>query len=331
MRSIDIHAHHTPQRFFRAADSGKDWHGIRLERDARGREFGVSGKHRFHIHPHNRWNVEQRLTDMDSLGVDIHVVSGSPQLYNYQLPAEVALATSRDINDEISEMAKAYPQRLAGLAHIPMQDVKEAIAEMERAVGKLGFKGVMIGDHVNGKTYDEPEFLPFFQAAERTGAIVFFHQGGETIVGKRIPRYHLLNTVGNPVERAITFASLVFGGVMDKCPNLKVCLAHGGGYVCYGVGRMDRGWQVRPEARIHISQPPSKYLRRFYYDCLTQGEAALRFLIDQVGVDRVVFGTDWPADMAIDWPVSWVLGLASLTEDEKERILYKNLEELLGL
>ena len=118
------------------------------------------------------------------------------------------------------------------------------------------------------------------------------------------------------------------GGVMDACPDLRICLAHGGGYTCYGIGRMDRSWDV---GRVKTPEPPSAYMKKFYYDCLTHSEDALRFLIDSVGIDRVVFGTDWPADMAIDWPVSWVLGLESLTHDEKEAILYKNLEALLGL
>jgi aminocarboxymuconate-semialdehyde decarboxylase len=151
------------------------------------------------------------------------------------------------------------------------------------------------------------------------------------LVRQRADRYHLPNTIGNLVDRAVTFASLVFGGVMDACPQLKICLAHGGGYTCFGIGRMDRGWQVRAEARIYIAKPPSAYLRKFYYDCLTHSEAALRFLLDTVGADRVVFGTNWPADMRIDWPVAWVLDLQSLTREEKELILWKNLERLLGL
>ena len=164
----------------------------------------------------------------------------------------------------------------------------------------------MIDDKGNGKTFDEPEFLPLWKAAEQMGAVIFVHQGGATLVRDRTSRYHLPNTIGNLVDRAVTFASFVFGGVMDQCPDLKVCLAHGGGYTCFGIGRMDRGWQVRSEARANIQQPPSAYLNRFYYDCLTHSEAALRMLIDTVGIDKVVFGTDWPADMAIDWPVSWV-------------------------
>ena len=331
MRSIDVHAHVTPQCFFRAADSGESWHGVRLEKDAQGQELLVSGAQRSRLHPKSRWDPHKRMADMDSLGVDVQVVSTYGGLYNYHLEAEAAIATSMESNDEVSEMAKAWPHRFAGLATLPMQDVKAAIDELERGVTQLGLKGAMIDDSVNGRCYDEPEFLPFFQAAEQLGALIFFHQGGTTAVSHRTSRYHLPNTIGNLVDRTLTFASLVFGGVMDKCPDLKVCFAHGGGYACFGIGRMDRGWEVRSEARVHIQHPPSTYLKRFYYDCLTHSEAALRFLIDTVGADRVVLGTDWPYDMAIDWPVSWVLGSNSLTEEEKEMILWKNLEVLLGI
>jgi aminocarboxymuconate-semialdehyde decarboxylase len=291
----------------------------------------VVGGRRQQLPPRARWTPEERLADMDSLGVDVHVLSPYSGFYNYQLDTAVAVATSRASNDEISQMAKSWPERFAGLATLPMQDVKAAIAELERVMVQLRFKGAMIDDKVNGHTLDEPEFLPFWKAAEQLGAMILFHQGGETIVNSRINRYHLPNTIGNLADRTVTFASLVMGGVMDACPDLKICLSHGGGYTCYGIGRMDRGWQARPEARAHIAQPPSAYLRRFYYDCIVYTEAALRYLIDTVGVDRVVFGTDWPYDMEFDWPVSWILSLESLTQDEKDAILWKNLERLLGL
>ena len=115
------------------------------------------------------------------------------------------------------------------------------------------------------------------------------------------------------MDRTVTFASLVFGGVMDRFPDLKICLAHGGGYACFGIGRMDRGWQVRPEARVNIQTPPSEYLQRFYYDTVTHDDTALRMLTDTVGVDRILFGTDWPADMRIEDPVRWLNGLDFLT------------------
>ena len=331
MRSIDIHAHLTPQCFWRATQHGGAWHTLRREQDARGREFAVVGGKRQQLPPRARWTPTQRLADMDSLGVDVHVVSPYSGFYNYQLDPAVAIATSRDSNNEIKQMIMDWPQRFAGLATLPMQDVPAAITELERAMVQLGFKGAMINDQVNGRTLDEPEFLPFWKAAEQLGALILFHQAGETIVSARIRSYHLPNAIGNLAERAMTFASLVFGGVMDACPDVKICLAHGGGYTCYGIGRLDRGWQARPEARVNISQPPSAYLRRFYYDCIVYSEQALRYLIDTVGIDRVVFGTDWPYDMELDWPVSWILSLDSLTQDEKDAILWKNLERLLGI
>ena len=281
--------------------------------------------------PKAAWNIVQRIQDMDSLGVDVHVVSPYVGFYNYHLDASVALVTSRATNEEISEMVRTWPKRFAGLGTLPMQDVKASIAELERCVTQLGLKGVEINDHVNGRTLETSEFRPFWRAAEQLGAVIFFHQGGETLVTPRANRYHLPNTIGNLVDRAVTFATLVHGGVMDAHPDLKIVLGHGGGYTCYGIGRMDHGWQVRSEARVHITQPPSAYLRRFYYDCIVYDEPALRYLIDRVGADRVVFGTDWPYDMALDWPVAWILGMASLSQEEKEAILWKNLEGLLGL
>ena len=331
MRSIDVHAHLTPQCFWRATENGGDWHTLKRETDARGMEYALVGGRRQALPPRAKWTPEERLADMDSLGVDVHVVSPYVGFYNYHLPVEVARATSVETNDEIAGMIRAWPERFAGLGTLPMQDVVAAIAEMERCMTRLGLKGVEINDHVNGRTLEEPEFRPFWKAAQELGALVFFHQGGDTVVTPRSARYHLPNSIGNLADRAVTFATLVSGGVMDEFPDLKICLGHGGGYTCFGIGRMDHGWQVRSEARVYITQPPSAYLRRFYYDCIVYTEPALRFLIDSVGADRVVFGTDWPYDMALDWPVAWVLGMKGLSQEEKEAILWKNLERLLGL
>ena len=318
MRSIDIHAHLTPQCFLQAMAAGQSWHGVNP-----GDMF---------VAPRNVWTPQQRIDDMNSLGVDVQVVSTGAAFYFYDRDPQVISEMHRECNEEVHQMTMDYPERFKGFAQIPMQDVSTAIAELEYAVTQLGLVGAMINDTANGLPYDDPSLLPLWQAAEQMGAILFIHQqGGDTLVTPRSNRYHLPNTIGNLVDRAVTFASFVFGGVMDKCPDLKICLAHAGGYTCFGVGRMDRGWQVRSEARVNIQQPPSAYLDRFYYDCLTHSEAALRMVIDTVGIDRVVFGTDWPADMAIDQPVSWVLGLESLTQDEKDAILWKNLEKLLNI
>ena len=331
MRSIDVHAHLTPQSFWRATANGGEWHSAKREQDARGMEFAVVGGQRQSLPPRARWTPEERMADMDSLGVDVQVVSPYVGFYGYNLPTPTTVASARAINDEIAEMVRAWPKRFAGIGTLPMQDVKAAVAELERCMGPLGLKGAEINDHVNGKLLDEPEFRPFWKAAERLGALIFFHQGGGTLVSQRTPRYHLPNSICNLVDRAVTFASLVMGGVMDECPDLRICLGHGGGYTCAGIGRLDRGWQSRPEARAKATKPPSAYLGRFYYDSIVYTEPALRYLIDTVGIERVVLGTDWPYDMAQDWPVSWILAMESLTQAEKEAILWKNLERLLGV
>ena len=321
MRSIDIHAHISPEACFHAMREGKDWHGLTPAE--------IYNSHK--DNPRTMWTPEQRISDMNSLGVDVHVLSTGALFYRYNRDAAQVVAMDIECNDSVSQLTKDHPDRFAGLANLPMQDVRASVAELERSCTQLGLKGAMIGDHVNGKTYDDPEFFPLWEAAEQLGAVMMIHQSGSTMVTPRLDKYHLTNTIGNLADRAVTFASFVFGGVMDRYPNLRVLLCHGGGYTCYGIGRMDRGWQVRSEARVNIQQPPSAYLNKFYYDCLTQNEAALRYLIDTVGIDKVLFGTDWPFDMCFDWPVSWILGLESLTQVEKESILYKNLEQLLAI
>ena len=321
MRTIDIHAHISPEGMVKAMAEGRDWHGI-------------SSSEMLPIHeytPRTTWTHEQRLREMDELNVDVHVLSTNSFFYFYERDAAAIAAMSRECNDYVSQLTKDHPSRFAGFATLPMQDVGASVSELERGIQVLGLKGAMIGDHVNGLTYDDPSFMPLWKAAEASGAVIFIHQAGETVVSARNDQYHLPNTIGNLADRTVTFAAFVFGGVMDACPDLKVCLAHGGGYTCFGVGRMDRGWQVRSEARVNIQRPPSQYLNKLYYDCLTHNEDALRMLIDTVGIERVVLGTDWPFDMAIDEPVSWVRNMTKLTDAEKDAILGRNVEKLLGL
>jgi aminocarboxymuconate-semialdehyde decarboxylase len=172
-----------------------------------------------------------------------------------------------------------------------------------------------------------------FKAAEELGALLFFHpQPQANIVAlERTRKYSLPNSVGVPLEDAMVVATLIFGGILEECPNLKACIAHGGGPACFGMGRMDHGWWVRPEARGNITRPPSTYQKQLYYDFLTSSEPALRFLIDAVGADRVVMGSDWPF---VEWdpsPGGWLDGLQSLSQEEKEKIGHRNLEQLLGI
>ena len=330
MRSLDIHAHIVPDSLGQLKEGG-DWHGFTIERAGEGQDYLARGSKRTWLHPRLLWSPQERLADMDSTGVDVHVLSTWIGLYNYDLDADVCAATSRDINNYIAELTGTWPGRFAGLATLPMQDPGAAIGELERAVLQLGLKGAMINDHVNGRTFDHHDFLPFWKAVEQLGALILFHQENDTLVSPRTTDYHLSNSVGNLVDRTVTFATLVFSGLMDRFPDLKICLAHGGGYTCFGLGRMDHAWRVNEAAMANISNPPSSYARRFYYDCLTHSGETLRYLIDQVGPERVVLGSDWPYDMGLESPVEWINSLEVLTREEKDMILWKNLESLLGI
>jgi aminocarboxymuconate-semialdehyde decarboxylase len=332
MRTIDIHAHLMPQCLWKAIEAGHTWYGLRHESGSGLGTLVRPGK-RVAVQPHKiRFTPEERLKDMDEQGVDVQVVSIHTPLFGYDLEPSQGRQLARDVNDEIADMTRQWPQRFAGLATLPVQDVAAAVEELDRAVHVLGLKGAELDTVVNGLNWDEPQFLPLFKAAEAMGAVLFFHpQPQDNLVLSFTDRYGLANSIGVPVEDALVVATLIFGGILDACPDLKVCIAHGGGPACFGMGRLDRGWQVRSEARVHIQHPPSTYQRRLYYDCITSSEPALRFLIDQVGVDRVVLGSDWPFVAWEPSPPGWVQGLQSLTQEEKEKILWKNLEQLLGL
>jgi aminocarboxymuconate-semialdehyde decarboxylase len=276
-----------------------------------------------------RFTPEERLQDMDAQGVDVQVISIHMPLVGYDLDPAQGRQLARDVNDEIAAMIRQWPTRFAGLATLPAQDVGAAIEELERAVTTLGLKGAELDTVMQGHTWDEPQFLPLFKAAEALGAVLFFHpQPQDNLVLAFTEKYGLANSIGVPVEDALVVAALIFGGILDACPALKACIAHGGGPACFGMGRMDRGWQVRSEARLHIQKPPSTYQRRLYYDCITSSEAALRFLIDQVGVDRVVLGSD----CLLQWepsPVAWGED-SRVSPGEKSKIL-REPEQLLGL
>ena len=333
MRTIDLHTHLMPHCMWKTVDKGESWHGMQHEAgDGLGFVAG-NGKRIFINSPKLRFTPEERIADMDKYGTDVQVVSIHTPLFPYHWEPGLALQMSKDVNDEIAGMAKQYPDRYAGLATLPAQDVNASIDELDRAVNVLGLKGAELDTVMNGENWDEPRFLPLFKAAESMGALLFFHpQPQENIVAlEKTRKYGLPNSIGVPLEDTLLVATLIFGGILEQCPNLKVCIAHGGGPACFGMGRMDHAWKVRSEARVNIPRPPSTYKRQIYYAFLTSSEAALRFLIDSVGVDRVVVGSDWPF---VGWdpsPAGWLESLESLSQEEKERISWKNLEELLGL
>lgn len=329
MRTIDVHAHYAPRVMFEAIERRGDWYGARLEAEADGSEqLRVRGRkgvndERF------RWSLEDRVRDMDRIGTDVQILSTAPVLYNYDIDADSTLASSQELNDDIASAVQSFPTRFGGLGSLPMQDVKRAAEELRRCM-HIGLLGVSVATNVNGRHWDGAEFEPIFSAAEETGALLFFH-ANRGVVGPYLTRYHLGNTIGHPVEDSIAGAALILGGALERHPDLKVVIAHGGGNLCFGIARIDRGWAVQPPPSPAISRMPSAYLRQMHYDSITWGEPQLRFLIDQVGSDRVVLGSDWPADMGPDSPASWVKGMSSISDAERELIFHTNLERLLQI
>jgi aminocarboxymuconate-semialdehyde decarboxylase len=328
---VDMHAHVTPERYKRAVLEEGQWYGL----DARPGELGRGG----FAQP-----LSERLAEMDAFGVDMQLVTPTVGFYQYDNDIDTTVAIARECNNEIAEMMQEHPTRFKGLGTLPMQDLPSAMSELERIVGEHGFAGAIVNDHVLGKTYDHPDFRPFFSAVEEMGALLFFHQSGTTCVDTRTDRYKLGNAVGNLTERALVYAALVFGGVMDQFPDLELLLAHGGGYTPYGIARMDKVAGALPpqfdgamhppfpgDAGFRQERPPSEYLDRFYYDCCTYSGPVLRFLIDTVGIDRVVLGTDYPAPMFLHDPVRWVENLPEITPSERAAILRENSNRLLGL
>ena len=331
MKTIDIHAHLVPRSLWKAAAAKTEWHGFRHEPGAGAGAMVGGGKRTELTSPKVRYTPEERMKDMDAQGVDVQVLSIHTPFFGYHLDATQGQALARDVNDEIAATARQYPARFAGLATLPMQNVTTAINELEHAVTKLGLKGAELDTHVNGEQWDEPKFLPFFKAAEAMGAVLFFHpQPQNNFLKERNPRHGLFNSLGVILDDAIVTATLICGGVLEACPDIRICIAHGGGPACYAMGRLDRGWERLPKDQ-RTPLPPSAYQKRLYYDTVTSSEEALRFLLDRVGAERVVIGSDWPFVPWNPGPGGWVQGLKSLTQDEKDRILWKNLEALLKL
>lgn len=331
MKTIDIHAHIVPDSMWRAIEEKKDWHGFRHEPGEGSGTMVANGQRTEFSSPKLRYTLEQRLKDMDAQKVDVQVLSIHTPFVGYHLGPQQGLALARDFNDELGATVRRGNGRLAGFATLPVQDVGLAIAELERAVTTLGLKGALLDTSVNGLQWDEPQFLPFFKAAEQLGAVLFYHpQPRNNFLADRIKRHGLNNSLGVILDDAIVTAVLLAGGVLEKCPDLKICIAHGGGPACLAMGRLDRNWQDRPSTRS-TPQPPGAYMNKLYYDTVVGDEVTLRFLIDRVGADRVVMGSDWPF---VPWhpsPVAWLQSHESLTKEEKEKILWKNLSELLDI
>lgn len=274
-------------------------------------------------------SADQRLLDMDRLGIDIQVLSPSPT--QYYLWADEALSNRivRAQNEAVATLVRARPDRFVGLGGVAMQHPALAAQQLREGMQDYGLLGAEITSDPTGQGLDDPALDPFWREAERLGAVLFLHPLG-TSLGERVNRYYLSNIVGQPLETTVALSQLIFGGVLDRFPGLKICAAHGGGYLPLAIGRSDHGFGVRPEAR-GCREAPSTYLSRLWYDTVVFRPESVRMLIDQVGLSQVVAGTDYPFDMGEYALHDLVARIPSLDAQGQAAVLGGNAAALLGL
>jgi aminocarboxymuconate-semialdehyde decarboxylase len=277
-------------------------------------------------------NPAARIEDMDRMGVDTQGLSTFVSEYHYWAPAEAAARSARIQNDSIAAVVAADPDRFVAMgATVPMQDIDLAIAEMDRVVDDLGFKGLQIGGTIGGRNLDEPGFRPFWAAVEAKGIPVILHPSGYP-EGQRLGSYFLINCIGNPLETMVAATRMIFSGLFEAHPGIKLVLLHGGGYLPFYCSRADHTWEVRPETRVGIpDHPPSHYMKRLFYDTMVFQPLYLRHLIEVVGVDRVMLGTDYPFDMSETDPRGLIASTDGLGDEDREAILGGNAIRLFGL
>ncbi len=283
-----------------------------------------------------RYDLEERIKDMDRMHVCIHTLTVGPNTLYYDLDSQAGLELSKAQNEAMAEVVEKHPDRFVGLGVVPLQDPVLAAEEAERAVKTLGLKGFAVGPSINGKNLDDSSLEPFYAKAEKLNAMISVHPDADVahplvgLVGERLEKYSLGNLIGNPLDTTIAIASVVFGGVLKRHPRLKFLFLHGGGFAPYQRGRWEHGFKVREVTRVNISEPPSKYISLLTFDTITHYEPALRYLISTMGSDKVALGSDYAADMSDTDPVRSVKNLNLSQEDEK-KILRGNAERLLNL
>ncbi len=292
--NIDIHAHYVSPKLVEKVRSGSfsPELTVRQVEDSFAFNFPWGGSRKFLA---NMTDLERRIKHMDEISMDVEVLSTWADLYGYDLPKELLARYHTSINESLSQTAKEHPDRFRFVATVPLPWGEEAAKVLRDGIERLGAVGSMIGTNIGGANLDDPRFEPFWSASEELSAPVILHPLS-TAISERVKPYYLANLIGNPFDTMIAASSLIFGGVMDRHPRLRVVLLHGGGYFPHGIGRLDHGFNVRPETKKARSEP-SSYLRRFYYDTIVFNPKILRALVEMVGQDRIVIGSDYPFDM----------------------------------
>ncbi len=328
---IDLHTHILPERW-------PDWarrfgYGgfVRLDHHAPCRAKMFIDDRFFREIESNCWDPAARLADCDRDGVTVQVLSTVPVMFSYWAKPADGNDISRFLNDHLAGVAARHPARFTGLGTVPLQDPDLAIRELHRCVRDLGLPGVQIGSNINGLNLDDPSLFPFFREASDLGAAIFVHPW-EMIGRERMPRYWLPWLVGMPAETALAICSVIFGGILDRLPNLRIAFAHGGGSFAGTIGRIEHGWRVRPDlCNVHETQNPREYLRRFYVDSLVHDAGQLRMLLNLHGAERIALGSDYPFPLGEEHPGALVESMMDLDPSARDRILAGTAMEFLGL
>jgi aminocarboxymuconate-semialdehyde decarboxylase len=273
-------------------------------------------------------DVTVRLAAMDAQGVDVQLVSPSPSHYHYWADEDTAEKVYRLANEATATHCSAAPDRLCGLGLAPLQHPALAVTALEHALDQ-GLLGVEISSHAPGRELSDAAYEPFWSRAEETGAVLFLHPFGCTL-DERLDRWYLSNTVGQPTENAVALSHLIFSGVLDRHPELKLIAAHGGGYLPTHIGRSDHAWSTRSDAGAGCADLPSSYLRRLYFDSLVHDPRTLRELTRVTGADRVLLGSDFPFDMGTEDPLR-ALRAARLPDPDFHAVRGGNAAALLHL
>jgi aminocarboxymuconate-semialdehyde decarboxylase len=273
-----------------------------------------------------------RIEHMDRMGIDLQGLSTFVSEYFYWAPGKLGAESARIQNDNLALAARDHPDRFVALgATVPLQDVDLAIAEMDRAVDELGFKGLQIGGTVDGHNLDEPRFRPFWAAVEAKGVPVILHPNGYP-ESQRFGDYFMVNCIGNPLETMVAANRMIFSGLFEEHPGIELVLLHGGGYLPFYTSRADHTWEVRPETRLAIpDHPPSHYMKMLYYDTMVFQPLYLRHLIEVVGVDHVMLGTDFPFDMSETDPLGLIGATEGLDDAGRAAISGDNAARLYGI
>ncbi len=273
-------------------------------------------------------DLTDRVAKMDAMGVDVQVLTASLVHQGLEwADAQTSLRLARATNDWIASAVASRPDRFVGLGTLPLHIPSLAVPELERCMRELKLRGVGISSTAGGRELGDPQLAPFWAKAEELDAVIYIHPGGNR--DARFKRYHLWNSVGQAFEEAMAIASLIYDGVLERHPKLRICVSHGGGYMPQYMGRIDRNYTDKANTRVNMTKPPIDYLRMLYYDSCVYDRPVLQHLVDKVGADRVVLGSDYPVGEMK--PVEFVRETNTLAEAQKDKIVRTNAAMLLGL